>query len=324
MASICLFDIDFLYGSKFVPNLELMKVFNYYYQEGHVINLGQKKENLDRYNQIIFFKDSPHISVPRGLDLSGENKQIYGYGFYNRFIPLSDKYTDMPPNYLCYDIFNENIKNLKKYENIKNGNLVRIENEDFSNFSQDKKTFYIVDRNFSKLDNAYSFIKEYYRNYQFEFLHQQRYYDKETFEKFFPYVTASNRPIINFDFDINFFKKYYNEKVIFTIDFKEKETQKGLLKRIISMILFSKQNNHTLYLINDLKVNTITKKQFPLIELLQLLVNWAASSKNISFYDFTYITDKNKSIIELSKEYSYVRLLLKQNPKTFNSQDFDF
>ena len=54
MASICLFDIDFLYSSKFVPNLELMKIFNYYYQEGHVVNLGQKNENLDRYNQIIF------------------------------------------------------------------------------------------------------------------------------------------------------------------------------------------------------------------------------------------------------------------------------
>ena len=167
MASICLFDIDFLYSSKFVPNLELMKIFNYYYQEGHVVNLGQKNENLDRYNQIIFFKDSPNISVPRGLDLSGDNKKIYGYGFYNRFIPLSEKYDNVPPNYLCYDIFNENIKNIKKYENIKKGSLVRIENEDFSDFSEDKKTFYIVDRNFSKLNNALSFVQKYYKQYSF-------------------------------------------------------------------------------------------------------------------------------------------------------------
>ena len=277
MASICLFDIDFLYSSKFVPNLELMKIFNYYYQEGHVVNLGQKNENLDRYNQIIFFKDSPNISVPRGLDLSGDNKKIYGYGFYNRFIPLSEKYDNVPPNYLCYDIFNENIKNIKKYENIKKGNLVRIENEDFSDFSKDKKIFYIVDRNFSKLNNALSFVQ-----------------------------------------------KYYNEKVIFTIQFREKETQKSLLKRIVSMILFAKKNKHTLHLINDIQVNTITKQQFPLVEILQLLIHWAASSKNISFYDFTYVTEKNKKIIELSKEYSYLRLLLKQNPETFNSQDFDF
>ena len=324
MASICLFDIDFLYSSKFVPNLELMKIFNYYYQEGHVVNLGQKNENLDRYNQIIFFKDSPNISVPRGLDLSGDNKKIYGYGFYNRFIPLSEKYDNVPPNYLCYDIFNENIKNIKKYENIKKGNLVRIENEDFSDFSEDKKTFYIVDRNFSKLNNALSFVQKYYKQYSFEFLHQQRYYDKDTFEKFFPYVTNANRPIIDFKFDIKFFKKYYNEKVIFTIQFREKETQKALLKRIVSMILFAKKNKHTLHLINDIQVNTITKQQFPLVEILQLLIHWAASSKNISFYDFTYVTEKNKKIIELSKEYSYLRLLLKQNPETFNSQDFDF
>ena len=76
--------------------------------------------------------------------------------------------------------------------------------------------------------------------------------------------------------------------------------------------------------INDIQVNTITKQQFPLVEILQLLIHWAASSKNISFYDFTYVTEKNKKIIELSKEYSYLRLLLKQNPETFNSQDFDF
>ena len=63
MASICLFDIDFLYSSKFVPNLELMKIFNYYYQEGHVVNLGQKNENLDRYNQIIFFLFFSSISI---------------------------------------------------------------------------------------------------------------------------------------------------------------------------------------------------------------------------------------------------------------------
>ena len=82
--------------------------------------------------------------------------------------------------------------------------MVRIENEDFSDFSEDKKTFYIVDRNFSKLNNALSFVQKYYKQYSFEFLHQQRYYDKDTFEKFFPYVTNANRPIIDFKFDIDF------------------------------------------------------------------------------------------------------------------------
>ena len=56
MASICLYDIDFLHGQSFSPpNLELMKVFNYYFKKGNVVNLGMNGENLDRYNQIIFF-----------------------------------------------------------------------------------------------------------------------------------------------------------------------------------------------------------------------------------------------------------------------------
>ena len=40
------------------------------------------------------------------------------------------------------------------------------------------------------------------------------------------------------------------------------------------MILFAKKNKHTLHLISDIQVNTITKQQFPLVEILQLLIHW--------------------------------------------------
>jgi len=93
MASICLFDMDLCYGGGHSPpNLELMKVANYYLKKGHIVNLGSPKENFERYNQIIFFKDRPGTRIPKDLSLSGQNKQIYGYGFYNRFIPLDTKF----------------------------------------------------------------------------------------------------------------------------------------------------------------------------------------------------------------------------------------
>lgn len=51
MASICLFDMDLYYGIGYSPpNLELMKMADYFLEQGHIVNLGDPKEDLGRYN----------------------------------------------------------------------------------------------------------------------------------------------------------------------------------------------------------------------------------------------------------------------------------
>ena len=49
---------------------------------------------------------------------SGKNKEIYGYGFFNKFYPLEEKYSDVPPSYFPYDPYTRKIS-VKNYDLMK-------------------------------------------------------------------------------------------------------------------------------------------------------------------------------------------------------------
>lgn len=324
MASICLYDMDFLHGSKFIPNLELMKIFNYYYSQGHIVNLAQKNENLDRYTKVIYFKNSPALIIPKKLKLSDERSVLYGYGFYNKFTPLREKIKNVPPNYLIYDTYSDKIKNIKKYEEIKKGALIRIENMDLTDFNKNKKNIYITDYNVCELNNSYSFLKEMNKEHNIYYLYSQKAKNQKSFEQFFTYMERSKtRLIADFDYDFSFFSKYMNESVSFMIRKNKKETDRIFFQRIINMILYNKQkSSKSLNLIYEEKINSIVEKEFKLVRLIPLLIEWGKSNTKKSFYDFN--ADKKDLVIELSKTYTYLRILLKQNPLSYNIQELDF
>lgn len=65
-----------------------MKTYNYYKKKGDIVNLIKPLEKEGRYSKIIYFKDNPNIQIPKTVEVFGDKKEIYGYGFYNKLINL--------------------------------------------------------------------------------------------------------------------------------------------------------------------------------------------------------------------------------------------
>lgn len=326
MASICLYDIDFYHNQNFSPpSLELMKVFNYYYQNGDLIKFGKPYENFDRYNQIIFFKSNPNTKIPKFLNLSGENKQIYGYGFFKTFSPLKDKFSLMKPNYLPYDLEENKIKNLKLYNNIKKNSLIRVENEDFSDFKKDSSIIYVSDYDFLNLKNAIEFLNQYKKQYKINFLYPLIADNENIFRKFFSVAAISNRRlIINFKFSKEFFKQYYYENVLFISEPFNCEINPSIfLQRILKMILWAKKEKKVINFTNK-TFNKLEIKEKPLLFLWSYIYKWNFIKNDITCYDYLISTIGIEKLENLTSSKRNLRLLLKQNINSFDIEDIDF
>lgn len=317
MATIGLYDIDFHHSKSTIPNLELMKTFNYFYQKGDQVIFLEPKENFERCNKIFFFKESPNLKVPKSLNLLGTNKQIYGYGFYRSFTPLKSPVNECAPSFIPYDLKENKIKNLKEYKKIKKSSLIRIENNDFTGFNSSSNTIYLADHDFFYQNNAEAFLKEYHKNYYIKFLRGLMAKDEETFLKFFPYCTLSGRKVgIDFDFSLDFFKKYYYEEVQFYF-FKDKNKDFCQeLEKVIRLLLFVKKENRIVSFFFNEPTKTEKEKQ-PLYLLLPLIKKWGENKEQISFYDYMKKNNQEKLFIELLYNKTDLRLLLKTQPLNF-------
>lgn len=325
MASIGLYDIDFNHSSKFSINLELMKVFNYYYSKNNIVRLINKEENMNKYNKIIFFKQNPNCAIPKGLDFCGDKKIIHGYGFFNSFTSLKDEINQMPPDFMIYDVNSDRIKDISLYNKIKNNSLIRVENNDFTYFNKEATNIFITDYNFLNLSQAEDFLKE-YKKYNINFLWPLIAKNEQSIQTFFQYIYNSNRRlIIDFKFSYDFFMKYYYEPIVFQIKETsyDKDTQ-SFFKRFIKMILISKNENKpiNLQLINP---TVIHKKENKLYNIYNLIGKWGMSKTQESFYNFIQNNKKDYDNVENTLiNNTEIRLLLKQNPKNYNIQNIDF
>lgn len=81
--SIGLFDLDLWYyrGNKF-PNLELMKIYNYYYKKNVPVLMMRPDSERTRFEKIIYFKEHSDDFVPARETLAGDNIVLFGNGFY--------------------------------------------------------------------------------------------------------------------------------------------------------------------------------------------------------------------------------------------------
>ena len=310
--TIGLYDIELWHRGKAMPNLELMKVFNYHFQQNDMVKMMRPGEDEGRYNKIIYFKDNPDTQIARSLNLTGPKKEIYGYGFFKGFYPLDNIYTDVPPSYLCYEPYTEKFSK-DTYERFKKSSFVRYENMDMSDYKKEKTILSIADHNFMYMDGAADFLQK-YKNHRFNFSHRLEIKDEETFLKFIPYVSLSYRRFfINYHFSKEVFTEYFKERIVFNWSAPfDGETEEERIIRYITMILYHKVNK-----------KAISVDNIPTTEnMLKYVLQWGRTNNQQSYYEYY---SNNKQAIKLANESPYsIRLLLKSKPSKMDSSDVDF
>ena len=307
---IGLYDLDLWGVSRSTPNLDLMKIYNYYYQAGHKVIMMKPNDKEGRFNHIIYFKEHVNTKFSSKLVITGENKTIRGYGFYGKYAPLKPEIEAAAPSYEPYDLYSYKLKTcVGSYDKLKKDSLVRVQTNDLTDFKPKRKNIIIVDRDFLQLPNGIDFLQE-YKNHTFYFYHSPVCKTKEQFYELERYLLLINsQAIIDFQYDEDFFlENFKNNKVFFKNEKRENETEQNYYLRLIKTILLFKKESmawQTLYKYNP--KNDFEKK----------IVEWGRAANNKSFEE-TYGAAATSN---LSTE---IRLLLKQDPKKVESSTIDF
>ena len=303
---ILLYDIDMWHRKgKAMPNLELMKIYNYHYSKGDIIRLLRPQDKIDNYSKVIFFKETD-TEIPRALEVYGENKQIYGFGFYNKFFPLDSIYTDVPPSYAIYEPYDEKFKVSCK-SHFKKASFVRIENNDFSGYNEKFNYIFVADPKPFRLENLDDFLQE-YKTHNIYFSRGLDL-DSETKLKFiYPYRDiVKNHLIVNFPITESVVK-FYKEKVSYPFSKKyPHETEEDYLLRITSLALYFKASGRKHFYF-DLSAAAPE---------VQKIVRWTIESDE-RFIDYDPLMYK-----WVQNQNSELRNLLKSKASSFKPNDID-
>lgn len=322
MGSFGLYDCDFWHNQITVPNLELMKAFNYYYSRGDIVVFLSPQDSFERFNKVIFFREYPSTKIPAKINLSCENGERYGYGFYRKFEDLAEG-QDASPIYLPYEMKEDKIKNPKAFNKYKRSSLIRLENQDFSDFKKDCNSIYLVDFLANQMPSFEDFVLNYKTKYNIRFLKTLSIPSIENFEKFFSIYQASDSlAYLEFPVTKEFFLKYYIDSFIVYPEPRESCFEKDLYK-MICMILYAKSDGKRLTFRRPV-VNSVTLKTNPLLKLYESILSWSLKG-NESYFSFI------KSDVELLKNFNGIlgnkdklRLALKQKPTKILLQELDF
>lgn len=308
---IGLYDIDLHHSPNPVLNLELMKIFNYYYSKGLKITMMRPQDDEGRFSKIIYFKDSPALQIPKGLVLTGNNKHIYGYGFYNSVSPLPQPLCAAAPSFLPYDPYMNKIYSTKYYNSIKNSSLIRIETNDFTGVKEGSKKIYLVDRNPARLD-LIGFISKFPENQKFYLLHNLYINSLEDYNRLKANAHQFMCPFsINFPFDGQFFLTHHDESFAYDMKKFPNESTDNFLRRIIQMILIFKRDE-----------NRGFRYGFKRNDLLGRIFQWGDSDCSLSYCE--YYKNCKEALKEAESLPKEIRLLLKQKPKNYNPITLDF
>lgn len=309
---IGLYDIDLWHSPKKYPNLELMKIYNYCEINGQKAVMMTPTTDEGRFDKIFYFKDFPSTNPPKNLILSGPKKSIYGYGFYKKFFPLAAKYDGIKPSFIPYDSFSSKLTNSKSYEIMRRSSIVRLENQDFSGWVDDSNRCYIVDQNPAQLEQTLTFLQE-HQDIKISFYHGLKMKDEEMYYKFEPLMgKVINDLVVDFKFSPTFFKNSLNSKSFYNIQQREDEDYDTYISRLINMILISKRQGLSFH------GSYAAQKTF----FGEALSKWMrAKGTPTSFYKFHMNTEYEQCVNSCSAK---VRMLLKQNPLTYDSQSIDF
>lgn len=305
-----LYDCELWHRGKTMPNLELMKVYNYHYSRGEIVRLLRPQDKTDTYTKVIYFKDTSS-ELPRTLEVFGENKQIYGWGFYNKFYPLDEKYKDTPPSYLIYEPYEEKFK-IAYARFFKKASFVRLENNDFSGYNKNHNYIFVADHAALSQEG----IKDFLQNYKTHSIYFNRGIKANTEEELaliYPYRDiVKNRIVVDFFVTPDIIKKY-KDKIYFNIDslYDNYIYENYLIRVILISIYFNKQGRADF-------LSTVNFSALP-FEIQQIL-KWASNSTS-SFKDYYMIYPNIQTWIE--KQSGEIRSLLKTKPSNFTEKDLD-
>lgn len=312
MSSIGLYDLDLLHSPKSWPNLELMKVYNYFHKQGDQVILMNKKEDEGRYNKIIYFKDNKKLQIPKGINVIGRNKQIYGEGFFNTFSPLPEKYSISPPDPIVYLTVCNKFKTIK-WNNFIRSSIVRFSNNDMTGYKPEAKDLYIVDRDFCALEGAADFLLE-YKQKTIHFFHTLRITSIEDYNLFSRFTLILSKPLfIDFKFNKEFLLENINEKLHFNVYTPQaEETDKDFKIRTIKMGIIIK-NKKALFIYNQI---------FMRDRFQSYIAKWIAAPAQNTYAQ--YYKDNKEALAFMNNASTEIRLLLKSNPQTTNIEIIDF
>lgn len=304
MASIGFYDIDLWHRGKSVPNLELMKTYNYLYQQGNKVTMMKPTDEIGRFNHIMYFKDNINVDIPNHIEVTGENKSFYGYGFYGYTIPLKPEIAAVPPVFTPYDAYATKLSVKAKYDQIKRNSLIRFETKDFTYMQPKSRKIFFVDHNLFEQEGIDDFLQE-HKNQTFEFLHTQFIRDEESALKFMRYTDLFSQPfVISYNFSEDFFYEYFKEDILF--DIRTPPYDDNYLTKFIKIGLWYKKTRTVL----RISVQPDAKPEEK--EFFDLVFEWIKSPKPISYYE--YFKDNKQAIRYADSRTSEIRLLLKQNP----------
>lgn len=305
MASIGIVDLDLWSNIKSFPNLELMKVYNYYYNKNNIVRMVRPTDPLTTFTHIYFFKENPNTSISKKINMRMDNKTLYGYGFYKKFFPLKNEISEVPPRYLPYDSFVERLANTKSYDTMKQSSYIRVENKDFTDYKPDRTNIYIADYDFIHLQESLDFLQE-YKKHNFKFTHGLKIDNEILYNQFIRYSNLFDRRLyITFNYSKDFLLENYYENIVLNIN--------KPLNEIIQIILFLKSKENS---------KAILEKVSNINQLQDYVIKWGYAAARESYYEYY---KKNRNAINLAeKSDSNIRLLLKTKPKNYKSSNIDF
>lgn len=312
MSCIGLYDIDMWHKGKSHPNLELMKTFNYLQQENHRVIMMKPTDEVGRFNQIIYFKDNINVDIPRTINVTGENKSFYGFGFYGYMTPLNPNVVPVPPSYLPYDAYSNKVSCPVSYDTLKKNSLIRFETKDFTDLKADCKRICFADHNILYLDGVEDFIQE-YKNKTFDFYYTPVAKDAETAIRFMRYSAIFSKPLlIDFKYDEDFFYENFRENILFKIEKRENETKENFYLRHIKISLWYKKNKVTYR--NPYFVSS--EKGFG-----KYIFDWIMYNSPVSYYE--YYKDNKEAIKFAEGSITELRLMLKIKPENVTKENLN-
>lgn len=291
MSRIGVYDLDWHFGhyKKKIFNLDLMKVFKYYWDKGDIVKfISPDDRDVGYYDAVYYFKDNPKLQIPDKVKMFS-NCHLRGYGFYNKYIPLREDVFNTVPSFMPYELLDMHKKMEFLLNNIKIKSYIRLETEDYSHHNNMADLYYVADYDVFRLDNIGKLLDNKDAKY---YLFWATGCDSR--EKYNEYKEFSNRIVnrrlqINFNYDYNFIFNNMEYRNIYPI-FQKEETREQDLVSIIEAVRTVKKNNGQLFLVPG---NDCPKKYQ---QLYTLLCSWALNRKHISFYDYCSAVEEKRKI----------------------------
>ena len=306
MEVIGLYDLNLWHSTRKFPNLELMKIFNYYYKNNAKVVMMTPETDEGRFNKIIYFKETYVRESQKLPAMSGPNKQIFGYGFYKKSELLPEPIQATPPSFMPYDPYSNLLTSHNSYEALRRSSLVRLRTNDLTGMNDNNKRVFIVDIEPLQCENFLSFIRDNPKRniYTFYGLNLQK---PEDLDQYRPYLKQiKSQFFIPFKFTPHFFLENYKICNFQGTRYKE-ETLNSYYSRLIKMGFCCKQLGITL---PCHKTETLP--------IVRSITQWIKLKDDTNFASFI----KDEQFLNAAP--TELRLLCKQKPSKVNCKELDF